>query len=266
MMECMQRVVERMYMPKEEIRLDLDRRAALPKGHPDRLRSRVVRGTWAIGDTLSARISLPHFATQVARRMDRTNMGSHPESMFASEPFGDWVPVAIEMRVDTERMMDGLEDANDRELKQIDPKLKHWDPDLENPQWKTPCAVLREVIDYVILFVDAKGGTDVRRDRHGDILPEMDVTVNNTTDPALIDAMTRQGAAVERLAESMHGGPQGEDPRDALIREMRAEMARQGEKMAELSGRVSAQADQPRRIGRPPGVKNGFGRGKDGPK
>ncbi len=224
MREIMTKVAEAMYMPDRTQRTELMRRALLPKGHPEHLRSRIARGSWPIEGIRLGKLQPPQFAMMCATRMERNISGSHPTVLYGAEPYGDWAPVRLDFMDDTEIMMDGLVDANLREIRQIDPLLKPWDANgTESAKWKSPAPVRRETLEYAILYVDAKGGTDVKRDRHGEIISATEVSITQATDPALT-------AAINRLADG-----QSHDPKDDVIADMQRQMADMLKRMEAMS-------------------------------
>ncbi len=232
MREIMTTVAEAMYMPDRATRADLTRRALLPKNHPEYLRSRVARGSWPIEGIRLGKLQPVHFAMMCAARMEPNISGSAPTIIRGAEPYGDWVPTRLDFMDDTEIMMDGLVDADTREVRQIDPMLKPWDVNgTENAKWKKPAPVRRETLEYAMLYVDAKGGTDVKRDRHGEIISATEVSITQSADPAL-------AAAINRLADG-----QAHDPKDDVIADMQRQMADMMKRMEAMG--TSAQKPNP---------------------
>ncbi len=256
MADVLRNVVTRKYMPSEEsARIELMRRSDLPKDHPEHLRSIVLQGSWPVLDIVSSRIGIPHHAYQVVCRFDLSNPGSHAWNLQNTEPYGEWVPVAIDIRDGTEVMYggdphkggtDGLEVANDRDLKALDPMVRPWDPDGEMVRYK-PALESRETIEYAVLYVDAKGRQNVRRDQFGNILPETEVNVRTSHDPALAEAMGRQSEAIMMLALANSEKEKPEPSGD--VAEMRAMMASMAAEIATLKGKA-AEATPPKTTGK----------------
>lgn len=233
MAEILRNVVMKLYAPSDEAkRMELLRRSQLSKDDPEYLRSRLQYGSWPIADTVSAHLPYGHFALQVAARFDESAFGSHVSMIRRSQPHGDWVPVYLAIRDDTEYTLggdpskeghEGLQPVENHDVQAECGKMTSpWDPDGEMTRY-APRVELREIMDYAVLYVDAKGRKDVRYDDHGKAIADVEVNIRQTSDPALAEAIRGQGEAIGMLAMSM--SERAEPAPDGMAAQVAALMA-----------------------------------------
>lgn len=153
-------------------------------------------------------LSRSHFALQIQSLIDTGNTSTYISTLQKSqEPNGRWMIVDRGMRKGRMRRLDGLRDAKMAAKHEGVPVA--YSEMSSSETLKEPAEVSIDTLECRILWMDMLGRPNVKRDVKGDIISEMDVTVKNTTDPALVDALVVQGRAMESIAAGLNRPPVG---------------------------------------------------------